>query len=66
MELKPEWPFYHNKMGKILESAGDMKAAEGHFRRAVRRKPDYEDALANLSRLSGSKKAAAGRKTPRP
>jgi tetratricopeptide (TPR) repeat protein len=59
LRLKPEWPFYHNKMGKILESAGDIDGAIGQFKLAISLKPDYEDALTTLSRLSGDKKAAA-------
>jgi len=59
MKLKPRWPFYHKKMGNILESAGDIDAAIGQFEMAVSLKPDYEEALANLSRLMGDKKVAA-------
>ena len=58
MRLKPDWPFYHGKKGKILESAGDREAAIAQFERAVGLKPDYEDALANLERLRGKRKAA--------
>jgi tetratricopeptide (TPR) repeat protein len=58
MRLKPDWPYYHNKKGKILESAGDREAAIAQFERAVSLKPDYEDALANLDRLRRKRKAA--------
>jgi tetratricopeptide (TPR) repeat protein len=61
MRLKPDWPYYHSKKGKILESAGDLEAAIAQFERAMSLKPDCEDALANFDRLRGKRKAAGRR-----
>jgi tetratricopeptide (TPR) repeat protein len=55
IRLRPGWPFYHNKTGKILADMGDAGAAIGEFEKAIALKPDFEDAIANLGRLSGIK-----------
>lgn len=63
IRLRPGWPFYNNKKGKILEAQGDTGSAIKEFEEAVRLKPDFEDALANLERLSIKK--PKGRKASR-
>jgi predicted TPR repeat methyltransferase len=52
MRLRPGWPFYHNRMGKLLEAAGRTEEAAGEYAEALRLKPDLEDALAGLLRAS--------------
>ena len=51
IRLRPGWPFYHNKKGKILEEKGDIALALNEFKAAVAIKPDLEDALKSIRRL---------------
>jgi Flp pilus assembly protein TadD len=55
MRLRPGWPYYHNKLGLMLEAAGRTEEAGNEYREALRLKPDLEDARNNLRRLHKSR-----------
>ena len=61
IRLRPGWPLYHNKKGKILEGKGDQALALIEFKAAVAIKPDLEDALKSIRRIERKMK----RKSPR-
>ena len=45
----------HNQLGILLARRGNLEAAKASFERALRVKPDYELARANLERLRGTR-----------
>jgi tetratricopeptide (TPR) repeat protein len=47
---KPENAFFRIVLAETLESAGEVKAAEGHFRRALAEKPSMIPALCGVGR----------------
>lgn len=47
--LKPRNPVYHHNLATLLGDRGDLAAAEEHYREAIRLKPDYDEAVYNLS-----------------
>jgi len=51
MRLRPGWPFYHNKLGAMMEAFGRPGEAAEEYREALRLKPDLDAARAGLDRL---------------
>lgn len=49
LKLEPLEPAYHHNLAGILSSLGRLHEAEGHFREAIRLRPDYAEAFFNLS-----------------
>ena len=62
IRLKPTHPFYHLRMGILLETKGDRNGAVAALEEALSLKPDLKDATSRLRRL---KKSTAGRKASR-
>lgn len=49
VRVAPLIPENHNYLGLALHDAGDLKAAEGEFREAIRLDADYETPVSNLA-----------------
>ena len=49
LELAPDNPAYHHNLAGVLSSLGRIHEAEGHFREALRLRPDYAEAFYNMS-----------------
>lgn len=44
-------PHFHHNMAAVLSIKGELAAAEGYYREAIRLKPDYAEAYYNLSSI---------------
>ena len=49
LQRQPYNPSVHNNIGALLYQHGDIDGAVGHFNQALSQKPDYVDAMYNLS-----------------
>jgi len=47
----PRQPHFHHNMAAVLSIKGELAAAEGYYREAIRLKPDYAEAFYNLSAI---------------
>ncbi len=47
----PRQPHFHHNMASVLSIKGELAAAEGYYREAIRLKPDYAEAFYNLSSI---------------
>jgi Flp pilus assembly protein TadD len=57
LALQPEEAEIHNRLGAMLADLGHLDEARHHFEEAVRLRPAYDEALANLARVSREKPA---------
>ncbi|MEL7151726.1 MAG: sulfotransferase [Pseudomonadota bacterium] len=51
LQAAPNEPHIHHNYAAVLSILGDIYAAEGHLREAIRLKPDYAEAFYNLSAI---------------
>jgi tetratricopeptide (TPR) repeat protein len=63
-QLYPGSPAVYNFLGVLEAEEGSYAGAEGHFREAIARSPDYTDAYLNLGRLY-QENAGKDREAPR-
>jgi tetratricopeptide (TPR) repeat protein len=55
IRLRPGWPFYHNKMGILLEEKSDVDGAITEYEEAIGIKPDFTVAIDRLNRIKARK-----------
>jgi len=48
---RPQAPRFHNSLGVVFKSYGDLQAAAAAFRRAIELTPNYPEALTNLGNV---------------
>ena len=51
LDRSPTWAIPYNNLAIACHEAGDAQQAQGLYREAIRRKPDFSSAYANLGNL---------------